>query len=161
MRVYFLRHGIAEDRHPNGTDFDRRLTDEGIAEMEAVARGIHRLELRFDVILASPLVRARQTAEIVARELGAEAVLREARRLASGAGFGDLQHLLEGQPAKAHVLLVGHEPDFSGFVARLTGGGRVKMKKAGLACVDTAAVEPGAGELRWLLNPDHFRKLME
>jgi phosphohistidine phosphatase len=161
MRLYFLRHGIAEERSPSGSDFDRRLTDEGIREMETVAQGLHKLGLRFDAILTSPLVRARQTAAIVARELNVEDVLREERGLASGAGLGDLQDVLESQPSKAHVLLVGHEPDFSGFVSRLIGGGRVKMKKAGLACVETAAIEPGAGELRWLLNPDHFRKLTE
>ena len=69
MELYFLRHGIAADAGPAGTgDAGRPLTKEGVTKMEAEARGLRRLKVKSDTLLYSPLVRARQTAEIVARE---------------------------------------------------------------------------------------------
>jgi phosphohistidine phosphatase len=171
MKLYFLRHGIAEDADAGilswgvpavseMTDFNRRLTAEGLKEMRAVAQGMRKLELRFDVILASPLVRARQTAEIVARGLNAERRLQEEPRLACGCGFGPLVQMVDGHGPRAHVLLVGHEPDFSTLVHELTGGA-VRMGKASLACVDCPEVTRGGGELRWLLKADHLALIGE
>jgi phosphohistidine phosphatase len=159
MRLYFLRHGIAEDRRPDLPDARRRLTPEGIDEMKAVGRGMKALGLKFDAILTSPLLRARETAEIAADALGAREVLREEPLLASGAGFSDVIRSLEGTGGRAHVLLVGHEPDFSEAVSELIGGGAVRMKKAALACVDASALRPGAGELRWLLEPAQLSRI--
>ena len=158
MRLYFLRHGIAEERAPGKPDAARKLTDEGIAEMERVGQGLHALGLEFDAILTSPLVRARETAEIAAAALQAADRLKEEPTLASGAGFDDLQEALAEQPERARVLLVGHEPDFSGFVEALTGG-RVRIKKASIAFVDAHRVEPGMGELRWLLEAEHLGRI--
>lgn len=156
MRLYFLRHGIAEEREPGRPDSARKLTPAGIAEMERVGAGLKALGLEFDAILTSPLVRARETAEIAAGALKLNVL--EEPRLASGAGFGDLQEALESQPERARLLLVGHEPDFSLFVEALTGG-RVRMKKASVALVEARKVEPGIGELRWLLEPGHLGRI--
>jgi phosphohistidine phosphatase len=155
MRLYFLRHGIAEDREIGETDFDRKLTPEGIEEMRRSAVGMKALGLKFDAVLSSPLVRARETAEIVGEALGLEVRLEEA--LASGAGMQDFARAVKGQPDKAHLLLVGHEPDFSETISALIGGGLVRMKKGALACVDARRMAPDEGELRWLLNPEHLR----
>jgi len=154
MKLYFLRHGIAEDHRPGHPDAERRLTAEGREEMRGVARGIRTLGLEFDAILTSPLVRARETAEFVAEALDAKKALRKEPRLA-GCDMGDLAALLEGQASKAKILLVGHEPDFSSLIGALTGG-RVRVAKASLACVACERVAPGAGELRWFLKPDHL-----
>lgn len=159
MRLYFLRHGIAEDRHPGGSDHSRRLTPEGVEEMERVSRGMQALGLDFDLILTSPLTRARETAGIVARTLRAEECLREEPRLACGCRLGDLQSVLTHCAGKSRVLLVGHEPDFSTLASALTGGSRVRMKKASLACVATDLPEPGRGELRWLLEAEQLGRI--
>jgi phosphohistidine phosphatase len=159
MRLYFLRHGIAEDRRPDLPDARRRLTSEGVEEMKNVARGMRALDLRFDALFTSPLARARETAEIVAEALKAEERLREEPLLASGCDFGDVAGALQGLPDRSHVLLVGHEPDFSALISDFIGGGAVRMKKAALACVDAPALRPGAGELRWLLNPEHLSRV--
>jgi phosphohistidine phosphatase len=156
MKVYLLRHGIAEDRSPSGTDAARRLTAEGEAEMRQVARGIRKLGLRFDVILSSPLVRARQTAEAVAREMDAEDRLTEEPRLASGARFGDFCAVLDDRKPGDRVLLVGHEPDLSSAISTFIGGGGVRMKKASLALVDLREVAAEGGELRWLLEAEQL-----
>jgi phosphohistidine phosphatase len=159
MRLFFLRHGIAEDRAPGKSDFQRRLTEEGVAEMEAVGKGLRKLDLRLDLILTSPLVRARETAEIAAKALDLEQALKIEERLASGCGFSDLQQALSGVPDQARVLLVGHEPDFSELVGRLIGGGSVRVKKASLAFVDVDPVQPGHGCLRWLLEAEQMGRI--
>lgn len=159
MKLYFLRHGIAEDVAPPMRDAERKLTEEGIREMEGVGRGMQALDLDFSQILTSPLARARETAEIAARGIGREDRLRVCPELASGCRFGDLQRAVEDFPSGSRVLLVGHEPDLSTLISDLIGGGLVRMKKASLAMVDAYPIEPGAGELRWLLTAEQLCKI--
>jgi phosphohistidine phosphatase len=157
MELYFLRHGIAADAAPAGTgDAGRALTKDGIAKMQASARGMRRLGLRLDALLSSPLVRARETAAIVARELGPE--LQLADELAPGCDIAQLFALLGEHRAAERVMLVGHEPDFSSMIGALTGGSQVLMKKGGLARVDIERLEQGAGTLKWLLTPRILRE---
>jgi phosphohistidine phosphatase len=158
MKLYFLRHGIAADAGPAGTgDAGRPLTKEGIAKMQAEARGMHRLGLKLDALLSSPLVRARETAAIVARELGLE--LQLADELAPGCDTARLFALLGEHRAAERVMLVGHEPDFSSLIGALTGGSQVLMKKGGLGRVDIERLEQGSGSLAWLLPPHILRKV--
>jgi phosphohistidine phosphatase len=156
MELYFLRHGIAADVGPHGSgDAGRPLTKEGIAKMQSAARGMRRLGLELDALLSSPLVRAHQTATIVARELGLE--LQLADELAPGCDLARLTGLLGEYRAAERVMLVGHEPDFSQMIGALTGGSRVLMKKGGLGRVDVDRLEEGAGTLIWLLPPRALR----
>ena len=129
--------------------------------MVRVARGMTALDLELDAILTSPLLRAKETAEIVADALDLHRLLREAPVLGGGCMVGDLQSLLRDQPRRARVLLVGHEPDFGNLVSGLIGGGRVRMRKASLACLEVDRVEPGGGELRWFLTPDQLARLRQ
>ena len=103
-------------------------------------------------IVASPLVRAQQTAAILAEELTSGVCFETDERLGGGARFGDLQAICAARSGGS-VILVGHEPDCSRLVGVLTGG-TVKMKTSGAACIEAIAVEPGAGALQWLVNPD-------
>jgi phosphohistidine phosphatase len=153
MNLYFLRHGIAEDDSPDGTDASRQLTDEGVSKLRASRLGFARLGVRVDLLLTSPLVRARQTAEIVGPMVGVAPEVADA--LAPGCDAASLLALLDGRGAE-RVMIVGHEPDFSGIIGALTGGSRVVMKKGGLARVDLL---PGAarGELVWLVPPRGLR----
>jgi phosphohistidine phosphatase len=156
MELYFLRHGIAADEAPNGQgDAERPLTKEGIAKMQAGARGMRRLGLRLDALLSSPLVRAHQTAAIVAQELGLE--LQLADELVPGCDSTRLFALLGEYRAAERVMVVGHEPDFSSLIGALTGGSRVLMKKGGLGRVDIELLEESAGTLAWLLPPRALR----
>jgi phosphohistidine phosphatase len=156
MELYFLRHGIAADVGPDGLgDGGRPLTKAGIAKMQAAARGMRRLDLRPDALLSSPLVRAHETAAIVAREL--EIDLQLADQLSPGCDSAQLFALLGQHRAAERVMLVGHEPDLSALIGALTGGSRVLMKKGGLGRVDTDLLEDGAGTLVWLLPPRALR----
>src|SRR5690349_731843 len=156
MELYFLRHGIAEDEGPAGAgDAGRRLMEEGAQKMKEAARGVRRLGVRPDALISSPLARARQTAEIVARELDLEVRLAEA--LAPGCDVDRLLALLREQPEARQVMVVGHEPDFSELIGALTGGSKVQLKKGGLGRVDLDALEAGTGTLVWLLPPRMLR----
>ncbi len=157
MKLYFLRHGSAEDRRVGLRDFDRQLTPEGIAEMKQVAQGLYRLIEEVDVVITSPLPRAAETAGIAETALRVNAgptIVSE--KLAAGAfGLTELQQLVGDYPSDYRVLLVGHEPDFSEVVGELTGA-NIEMKKAGLALVEVGHVQRAGGVLRWLLTPRHM-----
>ena len=157
MELYFLRHGIAADAGPEGSgDAGRPLTTEGIEKMKEEARGLRRLGVRPDIVLSSPLVRARQTAEIVRHALGLESRLVDA--LAPGCDVARLRDVLGEYRSAERVMVVGHEPDFSSLIGALTGGGRVQLKKGGLARVDLETVDEGTGALIWLLPPMALRR---
>ncbi len=118
MRLYFLRHGQAGDKDTwPGDDFQRPLTAGGRAEMEAAANGLRALNLKPNVVLSSPLVRARQTAEIAAQAFGM--AITEAAPLAPGCDLDGLADALRPYRQVDEVLIVGHEPDFSTLIGLL------------------------------------------
>ena len=154
MEVYFLRHGDAGSRESwKGSDASRPLSDEGAARMEREAAAMALLQLPPDVILSSPLVRARQTAEIVARALNLAEALTIEERLSPGFGIDELGSIMREHRGAQALMLVGHEPDFSTVIAACIGGGRVDCKKGGLARVDFLDATSLKGLLVWLLPP--------
>lgn len=134
--IYLLRHGDAEKG--DGDDAARRLTPKGERQSEAAGRALAALGEEIDACLTSPKVRAADTARLACEALPVEP--ETATELGEG-GFDSLE-LAAG---RGDVLLVGHEPDFSSEVARLTGA-RAKLRKGGLAIVD-------GGTLLALLRP--------
>ncbi len=153
MRAYFLRHGEADWPGWTGPDGERPMTDKGIKEMKSVAAGIAGLHIELGAILASPLRRTTQTAEIVAKALGM--TLAAEPTLAPGFDTARLSALITKYDG-ADLLLVGHEPDFSNTIRALTGGD-VKMARAGLACVDIINQGTMRGELVLLIPPKAFK----
>ncbi len=159
MILYFLRHGAAEPAR-GGDDAARELTAAGIAALRHAAPLWRRVNLRPDIVLSSPLARARQTAELVTEAIGGEVLVDD--RLRPGASWGDLAQAMSAHPDARRVLFVGHEPDLSSTVAHLTGAASVRMRKGGLACVEFYGTpEPGGGELAWLLDPDLYSDDLE
>ena len=150
MELYFLRHGEAEPPAPGGTDDARQLTERGRQDARSVAQALHRAGVRPEVILTSPLTRARQTGEELEEVFGVSARVEE--RLRSGCTLGDIQDVLADRP-EARFVLIGHEPDVSRMVGRLIGDARVKMQTSCVARVEAEQVEPGGGMLIWLLSP--------
>jgi phosphohistidine phosphatase len=124
--IYLLRHGDAEDG--DGDDAARRLTPKGKRQARAAGRALARRGIEIDACLTSPKLRAAETARLACEPLGVEP---EAAGDLRGGAF-DAFGLAAG---RGGVLLVGHEPDFSDEVARLTGA-RAKLGKGGLAIVD-------------------------
>lgn len=153
MILYFLRHGLAEERETwKGSDASRPLTEKGKKRIVALAAGLLRLEMQLDLILTSPYLRALQTAQIVARQFNLLDSLEQDERLV-GLDINVLQDILNNHPEAKNILLVGHEPDFSLTVAALIGGGNLAFKKAGLARVDLFSGPGLQGELTYLLTP--------
>jgi phosphohistidine phosphatase len=150
MEIYFLRHGEAEPAAPDGSDECRQLTDRGKHDSRTVAAALQAAGVKPEAILTSPLVRARQTGEILQQVFGVKAEHDE--KLRSGATLGSVQALLS-ECSKERVMLVGHEPDLSTIVGQLTGG-RVKLRTSGVSRVDVETFEPGHGTLMWLLSPE-------
>ena len=154
-RLYFLRHGLADHPHYRGDDALRPLSREGELRMRQAAAFLAGLDLGLDVLLTSPLVRAAQTAAIVAGRLGLADRILEEPRLGPGFGVEPLAAILGDLPeTHRRIMLVGHEPGFSEVVGAITGGSAVVCKKGGLARVD---LQDGDGELQgrllWLLPP--------
>src|SRR3712207_3020645 len=111
MRLFFLRHGIAEPGHTGLRDFDRQLTPAGEAELESVARGLKRLKVTPDPLIASPSLRAQQTAEEVAPVLGGTVGFVDERQ--RGASLEACAGLERGYSGADCIMFVGHEPDLS------------------------------------------------
>lgn len=150
MLVLFLRHADAEPRLTG--DSLRRLTDKGIGQAERMADFLPESQLHPEVIFSSPLVRARQTAEIVGKRLGIEPV--EARWLASGMTPDACMSELEACVHLSTVLLVGHEPDFSNVIAAWIGcetSENLHIRKTSLTALDVSGCRPGAARLEFLI----------
>src|SRR5581483_2502040 len=165
MKLYFLRHGGPATVNSTSikTDAERPLTREGIEILKLESKGLERLNVSPDIIWHSPLVRARETAEVVARELGLKNRLVETVHLQMGAGIPNLQELLSGKNNLESAMFVGHEPDFSSMVGSLMArsGAVVEMKKGGIALVETdVPLRLGGGVLMWLLTPKVIVKLV-
>ena len=166
MNLSFLRHGIAADATAPGAagDRERRLPDEGRKKTTRVAGGLQRLGLAFDLILSSPLVRAKETAEIVATALGAKKSLKFSERLAPGGTLQGLVDELNRDHGRCEdVFLIGHEPDFSHHIAVLTTGRptlQIEMKKAGLCRLQVDELRAGrCATLQWLVPPKLLARL--
>ncbi len=154
MKLYFLRHGQAGQRSQwEGDDAVRPLTEEGKQRMAREADFFATIGLQVDHILTSPLVRAYQTAEIVAERLNLKDKLVHDDRLAPGFGTSEVKKILDDYPDANAIMLVGHEPDFSSTISKLIGGGEVVCKKGGLACVNLSGHGSLEGELVWLIPP--------
>jgi len=154
--LYLIRHGLAEERGDAWPDDEKRpLTEDGMARMRKAARGLSRLGVAFDVVLTSPLVRARQTAEIVAGGLAPRPSLVNIESLSPGASYAALVADLEKHARKPRIALVGHEPDLGELAARLIGSRHaIEFKKGAICRIDVEDVPPsGPGDLRWFLSP--------
>ena len=154
MILYFLRHGDAGPAR-GGDDEARELTDAGEATLRAAGPIWRRLNLRPDVVLTSPLPRARRTAELLCEAIGGSPVVDD--RLRPGASWGEMARAMAAHAGARRVLFVGHEPDLSSAVAKLSGAASVRMRKGGMACLEFYGIpEAGAGEVAWLLDPDLY-----
>ncbi len=137
MKLIIMRHAKAEDSHADG-DHARRLTKKGHQQSERQARRLAGLGLLPGIILSSPLVRSRETAETLAQAADIPGPM-IVNWLACGMRPGTAMEELVAYKDFGCVCIVGHEPDLSSLVAWLTGSTSysVVMKKASIAVIDT------------------------
>jgi phosphohistidine phosphatase len=152
QQLWLLRHGEAEP-HDAAPDFDRSLTERGEAQSRAAGRALANLEVTFQLVLTSPKVRARQTAELACEAFGCEVTVYEP--LAGDFDGRDALEAVAMAGEEGRVLVVGHNPDFEQVPYDLTGA-RAEMKKGGLAGI---RVRGNQGELIALLRPREIERI--
>lgn len=135
MELYLIRHGIATERGIDTKDEARSLTEQGRQKTQKVAERLHALGIRFDLILTSPLVRARQTAEIL-RNSGLSSQLEESTYLAPGGNiYAWLRDIEQWHQEPECMAIVGHQPDLGQWAEILIWGearDKLVLKKAGI-----------------------------
>ena len=153
MRLYLLRHGEAVES-PQYDDSQRPLTGPGRQQIQTSAKFLRLSQATIDIILSSPLVRARESAEIVKELFPATSIL-TTEYLLPGGSYRDLLREINKHETGS-ILLVGHEPHLGQLVSVLTLGddrAGVEMKKASIACIENKTpVQKGGGKLLWLLT---------
>jgi phosphohistidine phosphatase len=158
--LYLIRHGLAEERGDSWPDDAKRpLTDEGMSRLRKQVRGLARLGISLDMILTSPFVRARQTAEIVAGGLDPQPHVATLDSLAPDGSYADVLADLAKHTRRSCIALVGHEPGIGELAARLIGARhRLPFKKGAICCIEVDSLPPGGpGDLRWFLPPRILR----
>lgn len=162
--IYLIRHAIAEDRSEAWPDDTKRpLTESGISRMRKAARGLLRMGVSFDVMLTSPLVRTRQTAEVVAAAFDERPPIVAVDSLQPGGSWQSVLTDLEKQARRSRIALVGHEPDLGQLAAHLIGSRHpIEFKKGAICRIDVDTLPPpGPGTLRWLMTTKILRLMQK
>ncbi len=161
MEIYLMQHGeaYAEDQDPG-----RSLTPQGKDQIHSSGKALRKLGVDIDLIVSSPKKRARQTAEIVAGELGYSKAIEVTETLEPLAPSEEAIAYLGVFADRRNVLLVGHLPSLGGIAANLMseeGQVSVHFEMGGVCRIDVETLPTHAGDLRWVLPPAHLRLLAE
>jgi phosphohistidine phosphatase len=162
LELYLIRHGLAAERSDEYPDDSKRpLTSEGIGSLRKEAKALDALDIGFDHIITSPLVRARQTADVFAEHLKTKPTISNSDALAPAGSAASVVQEVGRHARKGRIALVGHEPNMGELAARLLGGrGAVTFKKGAICRIDFDVLPPkGIGQLRWFVPPKMLRKL--
>ena len=154
MKVIFLRHAEAATAGSGG-DAQRELTRQGRKDAKIAAAALDRMGEVVDVILTSPLVRARQTAEIAAKVLDAE--VREEDALAPPGDARRLRACLQalGEDGRQTIVVVGHNPYMEEMLSIYISGApqaQISLGKASAAGIELPLTGEGKAQLEWLLK---------
>ena len=159
--LYLVRHAIAAERGDEWPDDTKRpLTQRGIVRFREVVRGLSSIGVEVDEIFTSPLVRAAQTAEILAAGLSGKPAIKRLDSLAPGHSPAAVVTELAKHAKRRRVALVGHEPDIGELTCHLLGAKRAVPFRKGAVCrIDIQGFTGArAGSLVWFIPPRVFRK---
>ncbi len=160
--LYIVRHDIAEERGDAWPDDTKRpLTEEGMQRMRRAARALARIGVCVDVVVTSPLVRTRQTAELFAAAFSPHPAVVNLDALAPDGSASAVLAELDKYSKKKRIALVGHEPGVGDLASRLAGMKHpMEFKKGAICRIDVEALPPkGPGAMRWFLSPKILRNL--
>jgi phosphohistidine phosphatase len=160
--LYLVRHAIAAERGSEWPDDTKRpLTERGVNRFKEEVKGLRRLDVTVDEVFTSPLVRARQTAELLAAGLEGKAPVKLLDALAPGHTPASVITQLARVAKRRRVALVGHEPDLGELAAHLIGAGRaLAFKKGGICRIDVGSLtSKQAASLVWFLPPNVLRQV--
>lgn len=163
MDLYFLRHANAGKSLANPKQDEQRPLDElGIEQSHRMGKVMARLEVKLDAIISSPLKRAKQTAALVADELGFQNSLLLVNSLRPDATFEDFRALLRRHTKQKAIMVVGHNPTLSEFLTKLVSDeattSTIELKKGALAKVE---IEKRRPVLQWILTPKTVQTIQE
>ena len=161
FELYLIRHGLAGKRlDDEAKDQLRPLTKKGKEKMKNIAKGLNKLNITFDVILTSPLVRAEETAEIISAHCGMSKAPKVTELLMPNASYQSLTKSLNQLKEPGRIAIVGHEPFLSGFVSFCLSKSNhsfIKIKKGGVLMLEIDKVlKPERCKLCWLMEPRHI-----
>ena len=162
MIVYFVRHASAGSHKADPKKDEKRALDEnGIQQCGLMGRTLAALDVHVDATITSPLKRAAQTAALVANEIGYEGKLSLDSSLRPESSFEEFRKLLERFRDRDAVMVVGHNPNLSEFLAKLLGarsGGSVELKKGAVAKID---FDQKRAALEWCISPRLVRSIYD
>jgi len=160
--LYLVRHGIAAERGEEWPDDTRRpLTETGTTRFKEVVKGLAWLDVEIDEIFTSPLVRAKQTADVFAETMKSKPPVATSDALTPAGTPAAVIQELARHSKKGRIALVGHEPNLGELAARLIGARTpIEFKKGAICRIDFEVLPPkGHGQLRWFVTPLMLRKL--
>ena len=162
--LYLVRHAIAADRGDEWPDDAKRpLTERGIARFKEVVKGVNELEVAIDEVFTSPLIRAKQTAELLAAGITGKPTVKILDALAPGHTSTQVMTQLAKSAKRRRSALVGHEPDLGELAAHLLGAQRaIPFRKGGICRIDVGSLSSRrAASLIWFATPRMMRHLGE
>ncbi|HXG89991.1 MAG TPA: phosphohistidine phosphatase SixA [Vicinamibacterales bacterium] len=163
IELFLVRHAVAAEQGPNyPDDRDRPLTSEGVQRFKQVVEGMKDFDVKLELVLTSPLVRATHTAELLVAGIGGKPRLETLEALSPGGRMAQVLEAVGKYSKRAkHIALVGHEPDLGELAVRLLRSrGTIEFKKGAVCCLELDGAMPtGPGTLRWLLPPRALRKI--
>ncbi len=161
MIIYFVRHASAGEHLSNPKKDEKRPLDaDGIEQCGIVGRALAALNVQPDVIVSSPLKRATQTASLIGNELGYEGKLQLEPALRPEASFADFRRMLDKYAKHEAVMVVGHNPSITEFLARMIAKSgceaQVDFKKGAVARAETVR---HSAVLNWFFTPRMAREI--
>jgi phosphohistidine phosphatase len=162
LELYLVRHGVAAERGPDYPDDSTRpLTGSGMSKLRKAAKALNALEVEFDLIITSPLVRTKQTADIIAETLTGKPQVTTSDSLAPTGTPAAVMQELARHARKPRIALVGHEPNLGELAARLIGArSPLEFKKGAICRIDFEVPPPkGLGRLQWFVTPKMLRQI--
>lgn len=158
LKLYFVRHATASSKTTwSGDDGLRPLTATGRSKFRTAARALVEAgAISPELVVTSPLVRARQTAEILCKVLPADVALVDDDRLGGDFEMSDLRDILAEHGDVGSLAIVGHNPSFTDVLSAVTGGTSVNVRKGAIALVDLDDLDAPSGRLLWLAPPELF-----
>jgi len=160
--LYLVRHAVAAERGEEWPDDAKRpLTERGMARFRECVAGLEAVDVAIDEIFTSPLVRAKQTADLLAAGVAGKPPVKLLEALAPGHTAAQVMSQLAKHAKRRRIALVGHEPDLGELAAHLIGARRaLPFKKGGVCRIDVESLtSKHAGSLIWFVTPRLLRKL--
>ena len=161
LKLFILRHGHAEEpaRNSDTKDFDRKLTEEGIEKITRVGSFFNNLDEKIDLILISPYVRAKETAEVFLNCLEIKPPTETVDFLACGSSSVEIARGLSKYINNESILLIGHCPDLEVLLCKLISAESVTLKKGSMAKIRLNNGIELSGSLEWLITPKLVKKI--